>query len=739
MAAPPVHLVPTLLGAVAVLAATLAIPPMISGGDWFWRTVEVVMVIWLVGVGARLARVPAPAAVLLQIAGAAIALTALFTVGGIGGVIPNGAVLSEAGELLTGAWSQIRTTVSPAPVSVELSFLICLAVGTTALIVDILIAVCRAPALVALPLLCVYSVPASIDLTMLPWEAFAAPAMLYALLLVASGLSGRRVGAGAGLAQVVSGVALAAVATVIALLVANSVTGVGTAGRLPRTSDGQSTGIGLSPFTTLQGNLTRSEPVTMLEVRGLTEPHYLRTIGLEQWTDGRGFSIDELADGPLPAQAPEPGEQTVTVDAISYRDEFLPIYNGTSALEGVDTSWSYDEELESVHREDSVTPSQYQVSVSFITPTADQLRADSTSAGGILAETGDLAPEVISKAQEVAANAQTSFDKADALLKYFTDPANGFTYSLDVPVGPTDDPLVNFLDNQRGYCEQYATAMAIMLRAVGVPARVAIGFTQGSRVADGSYQISSNDAHAWVEVPFESSGWVEFDPTPLGNGLGGQQGFEDTGPAQPTTLTTISSLAGQTGDDSIPTEVAGGASAPSSTGATSAGGANDEPAIPAALWWVLAGLILVIAAAAGPNVVRGRRRTARLAQADAGGPEAAAAAWREIEDLAIDHGLGLDQAESARATANRVAKAAHLPEKARSDLRTLVTQVERGWYGDSGIAPGNGAVDVVAVQAVDPAVGAAPRALAIELQHRIPLSALERLVPRSVRPSWWRY
>ena len=111
-----------------------------------------------VGQGAGGGRHPAAAA------GAAIALTALFTVGGFGGVIPNGAVLSEAGELLTGAWEQIRTTVSPAPASTELAFLICLSVGATALIVDILIAVCRAPALVALPLLCVYSVPASIDL-----------------------------------------------------------------------------------------------------------------------------------------------------------------------------------------------------------------------------------------------------------------------------------------------------------------------------------------------------------------------------------------------------------------------------------------------------------------------------------------------------------------------------------------------------------------------------------------------
>ena len=177
-----------------MLAATIAIPPMISGGTWFWPAVEIVMVIWLIGVGARLARVPAAAAVLLQIAGASIALTALFTVGGIGGVIPNGAVLSEAGDLLVGAWNQIRTTVSPAPATQELAFLICLTVGVTALIVDILIAVCRAPALVALPLLCVFSVPASIDVTMLPWEAFAGPAMLYAILLVASGLNGRRLG-----------------------------------------------------------------------------------------------------------------------------------------------------------------------------------------------------------------------------------------------------------------------------------------------------------------------------------------------------------------------------------------------------------------------------------------------------------------------------------------------------------------------------------------------------------------
>ena len=759
--APPVYLIPTLIGALAILAATIAIPPMISGDKWFGPTVEVVMVIWLVGVGARLARVPTAAAIVLQVLGAAVALTALFTTGGIGGVIPNGAVIGEAGELLTGAWDQIRTTVSPAPASTELSFLICLSVGTTALIVDILIAVCRAPALVALPLLCVFSVPASIDLSMLPWEAFAAPAMLYAILLVASGLTGRRLGAGAGLAQVVSGVGLAALATVIALVVAGSVTGVGTAGRLPRSAAGASAGVGLSPFASLQGNLQRSDPVDMLRVSGLTEPKYLRTVGLQLWTPGKGWSVDQLTDGPLPSAQLPPAQQAVTVTALAYRDQFLPIYNGTSKVDGADPGWSYDDALESVHRAEPVTPAPYEIDTVSDEHTADELRADTVTSGGTLTETGDLRGEVVALATQITAAATTPFDKADALRTYFTDPANGFSYSLTVPPGDSGDQLLDFLTNKQGYCEQYASAMAIMLRAVGVPARVAIGFTQGTKEADGSYLISSNDAHAWVEVRFDKVGWVQFDPTPLGGGQGGQQGFTDDAGAAPSTAALPS--------DDFPSAGAGvdeptardGEPAPlPSQNADGAASAADQPAVAPAWWFALAILALLAAAAAGPTVVRRRRRDRRLAEADAGGPDAAAAAWREIEDLAVDHGIGLDPAESARATANRLAKATHLSENGRAELRALVTAAERGWYGvamddtagasstagtavsSPGMSGDEGASGSVQTATLPRAadlsrLGAAPRTIALELQHHVPLSPVDRLVPRSVRPAWW--
>ncbi|HEY5115505.1 MAG TPA: DUF3488 and transglutaminase-like domain-containing protein, partial [Nakamurella sp.] len=616
----------TLLGALSVLASMTAIPPMVSGDSWLWPTIEVVAVIWLVGVGARLARLPAAVVVLLQLAAAAVALTALFTTGGYGGVIPSAAALGDAGDLLDGAWEQIRTSVSPAASSTELSFLIALAVGLTALIVDMLIAVCRAPALVALPLLCMYSVPASIDLGMLPWQAFAGPAVLYAMLLAVDGLSGRQSDGGAATATILSGIVLAAVAVVIALLVSSSITSIGTAGRLPRGGNSAATGIGLAPFASLEGNLQQTDPVPLLRVSGMSQADYLRTIGLQKWTPDEGWSVDTLANGDLPtAPGSTPGvalPRRVTVTSLNYRDQFLPIYDGTRSIAGLGSGWFYDAALESVHRADPVTPDPYELSVSTVRRGADQLRADTVTAGGTLTDAGSLSDEVTTLTAQVTAGATTAFDKAEALRRWFTDPANGFTYSLDVPQGDSGDKLVDFLNNRKGFCEQYASAMAIMLRAAGVPARVAIGFTQGVQDPDGSYTVSSNDAHAWVEVLFDKAGWVRFDPTPLGGGQGGQQGFADG--AETTTATPSTSGAATTGG--APSgglhpdgEEIGG---PTAGSAAAAPLAAEQPRISTTLWWLLAIALVLGAAAAGPTVVRKRRRMRRRSTAEAGGPGA---------------------------------------------------------------------------------------------------------------------
>ena len=101
----------------------------------------------------------------------------------------------------------------PAPSSPELSLPDRGGAGLAAIIVDFLIAEAHAPALVALPLLCLYSVPASISETLLPWWTFVAPAVLYAMLLAVSGHPGRQRGARVGVGLAVSGLGIVVVAT----------------------------------------------------------------------------------------------------------------------------------------------------------------------------------------------------------------------------------------------------------------------------------------------------------------------------------------------------------------------------------------------------------------------------------------------------------------------------------------------------------------------------------------------
>src|SRR5439155_8920763 len=91
-----------------------------------------------------------------------------------------------------------------------------------------------------------------------------------------------------------------------------------------------------------------------------------------------------------------------------------------------------------------------------------------------------------------------------------------FTYSLDVPQGQSSSAIDEFLESKSGYCEQFAGTFAAMARAVGLPARVAVGFTPGDADPDtpGLYHVRGEHAHAWPEVFIAGQGWVLFEPTP---------------------------------------------------------------------------------------------------------------------------------------------------------------------------------------------------------------------------------
>ncbi len=116
-------------------------------------------------------------------------------------------------------------------------------------------------------------------------------------------------------------------------------------------------------------------------------------------------------------------------------------------------------------------------------------------------------------AQNLAAHSRTPYAFVTSVL-HFLSRAHGYTYDQKPPVSRY--PLVSFLfKDKRGYCQQFSGTMALLLRMGGLPARVAAGFTSGTRSGTrNQWQVSDIDAHAWVEVWFPHYGWVRFDPTP---------------------------------------------------------------------------------------------------------------------------------------------------------------------------------------------------------------------------------
>ncbi|HMD31733.1 MAG TPA: DUF3488 and transglutaminase-like domain-containing protein [Candidatus Acidoferrales bacterium] len=124
-----------------------------------------------------------------------------------------------------------------------------------------------------------------------------------------------------------------------------------------------------------------------------------------------------------------------------------------------------------------------------------------------------LDPGIPRLAKEITQRNNTAFDKAAAIELYLR---TRFGYTLQQPDPPPKDPLAYFLFRRRaGHCEYFATAMTVMVRSLGIPARYINGFLLGeyNDVAD-SYIVRGSDAHSWVEVYFPQYGWIPFDPTP---------------------------------------------------------------------------------------------------------------------------------------------------------------------------------------------------------------------------------
>jgi transglutaminase-like putative cysteine protease len=177
---------------------------------------------------------------------------------------------------------------------------------------------------------------------------------------------------------------------------------------------------------------------------------------------------------------------------------------------------------------------------------------------------------VAARARQLAAGATSQWEVVARVHRYLLD-GNRFHYTTNPPE-PDLYPLVDFLlHGHAGDCQHFAGAAALLLRLAGVPTRVAVGFATGVRQADGRFEVRDVDAHAWIEVYFQSFGWVAFNPTP---------------PAAQAQIPRQLDLL-----------------APATTT-----GSRDEPG---GLGWLAVGALLAVLSTAGAVLVRGHRRGRR--------------------------------------------------------------------------------------------------------------------------------
>jgi protein-glutamine gamma-glutamyltransferase len=194
-------------------------------------------------------------------------------------------------------------------------------------------------------------------------------------------------------------------------------------------------------------------------------------------------------------------------------------------------------------------------------------------------------------AREWTAGEATPYDAVKAIETRLQD-EDEYTYAERVPTRPI--PLDGFLfEERRGYCQQFSGAMALMLRMIGVPARVAAGFSPGSYNRDtGEYRVRDLDAHSWVEVYFTGIGWVPFDPTPI----------RAPAESQSSGLLAASAARGDAGEVSNPR-----AGVAASERATDLGGQFGEEGGAGWILQVLGLIVLVAATGVAASVVRRAR------------------------------------------------------------------------------------------------------------------------------------
>ncbi|MFT4219594.1 MAG: DUF3488 and transglutaminase-like domain-containing protein, partial [Microbacterium sp.] len=687
----------------AILASVFPLLRVVQPGLWTIGVLLLPAVVLACGFAIRRFRVTAIAVSLIELVVWALLVTVVFLSDSAAfGFLPMTEAFGEAAALVRQAIDLVITGSAPLAATFALTFLIVTAIGLLTIGIDHVVLTARMPLLASVGLIVVslipsLAVPSDVDV---PAFVILAAALLYLLRAETRGreasgvrLRSRETAApNGGVAAAAAGIGT--IAVVIAVVAAPLLPASGTLA-----GAGAGTWNSIDPTLQLGKDLRRPTDGEVLTLRtDAASAPYLRAATLSSF-DGSIWRPDSNGvtslgeNGALGEVHVAEGVRltrfTTEVEVTNLLSGWLPVAYPAVQVTGLDGDWQAQLHNRTVSTRSANANGQTYTIVSDVPrPTLEQIRSSSATAPTAPETTlvPVQTPAIVHRlAAEVTASADTDYDRLIALQTWFR---TSFDYSLDAPVADGFDgtgvqAVAEFLQAREGYCIHFSGAFALMARTLGMSARVVVGYlpgtaTTGTPSHERVFTVMNSQLHAWPEVHFEGIGWVPFEPTAT---LGTPTRFSSESSADPdeggTELTpepTESAVPTPT-PPSDPTEA--DEDVPTTTDAL---GAITRP-----LPWVglVLGLMLLLAVPAAFGVYRRRE----LLSAARGGE--AAAAWRSVQDAAIDLAIPQPPGESPRAFGQRLAASHGAPPE---EMRCLVHAIE--WASYSGAHSGRFGADL---------------------------------------------
>lgn len=749
-------------GAVATILALAAVAPLLVSPAWYLELTGMVVVTCVAGSVTRLRVLRAVAGAVTYLAGMLVYLNLLFAgPESTAGIVPTSASLRHLAALASRGIGE-RIYAPPVPGTPGAVLLAAAGIGLMAAAADLIAVRLRSPAIAGLPLLALFSVPITTSARQGAAGAtvtFCLGVTGYLALLAAEGRERLRIwgrlvtlwqsGSDDDAAPVrspdtralaASGRRLGLAAISLAIFIPLLLPGL----RVHKLFSGHGSAGGSGtvqiplpdPVVRLQSLLLHGGDATVLTYRTSdadAQQQYLQVYvlnyngGTNTWTLQPPVPGVQVGSTPLP-QAPglsgltheQPSTTRITmsrgVAGYGSKLNFLPLPYVPQTVH-VPGNWQVDLATMMVSSAQSgLSGLVYTVKGEAVEPSLQQLDQAPAPLPSVTRQYASFSSPARNTLRALAekisadAGAKTLYQKAVALEKWFT--SGIFTYNVHAGQPDTPAGLVRFLTTSRqGFCQQFAFGMAALARLDGIPSRVAVGYTAGTRQPDGkTWKVTTADAHAWPELYFQGAGWLRFEPTPGGadgQGTAVQPAYaQDVSPAGPGTTPS------QPGQGSTPGK-APGAKIPSGLssklhqlegqgGQAAREHGGSVPVAPIAIG------ILVLAAAA-PRTARtiARRRRWHAARDDGA---LAHAAWLELHDDLTDYGIGWRVSESPRAVSRRLAAMLRLDAASQQALDRVARAEERARYAKAAQAPQSLRADVTAIRrAVAAAVGGPAR------------------------------